>query len=326
MVERGAFAVESSANVRCGHPGAAYHPSVSGELTPATLPPRLLVLPRRGRALVSTDMHGNGDDFRRLCALFRALSAKEPDLHWVVLGDAVHGPNLRARRTNPEFYDFDDESWEIVAGLMTIAREREGRVHYVLGNHDYGHIGGMHTSKFFDDEVENLESKLSAANVERLRAYFRQALLAVVAPCGALLSHGSPDARLAALADLDRIALPPAPGDNYGCQVVRAFLTCYGQRREISEQLLSVVSAAGTPIVMVLHGHDRAEEGWFVEGGNQGCPVLFGALRENKRVVLLDLETTYASIADLREGHEILRLHGAEVDAIIAAGELKGTL
>lgn len=285
----------------------------------STLPRRLLVLPPRGHALVSTDMHGNGDDFRRLRALFLALAARDPELHWVVLGDAVHGPNDRARASAPEYYDYPDESWEIVAGLIELAAERPGRVHYVLGNHDYGHIGGTRTSKFFDDEVANLESRLDLADVERLRAYFRRAVLAVVAPCGALLCHGSPDDRLRAIGDLDRIALPPAPGDDYGCEVVRGFLTFYGQKGEVTERLLAVASQAGHRMVMVLHGHDRTPEGWFVEGGNQGCPVLFGALRERKSVVLLDLGATYASIGELREGREILRLYGAEVDGMIAA-------
>jgi hypothetical protein len=267
---------------------------------------------------VSTDLHGNGEDFRRLAALFRGLSAGGAEVHWVVLGDAVHGPNLRARQSSPEVYGFPDESWEIVEGLVALSHDHPGRVHYVLGNHDYGHIGGMHTSKFFDDEVENLESQRSLEEVERLRAFFRGALLAVVAPCGALLCHGSPDATLRTAEDLDRISLPPAAGDDYGCAVVRGFLTYYGQKGETTARLLDTMSGVGARLVMVLHGHDRTLEGWFVEGGNQGCPVLFGALREHKRVVLLDLEATYATIADLRQGSEILRLYGAEVEAILA--------
>ncbi len=59
----------------------------------------------------------------------------------------------------------------------------------------------------------------------------------------------------------------------------------------------------------MIHGHDRDEEGWFTEGGNQLCPVLFGAPRQNKRFVVLDLSGHYRGIADIRDGVEILRLY-----------------
>jgi len=61
---------------------------------------------------------------------------------------------------------------------------------------------------------------------------------------------------------------------------------------------------------MLLHGHDRDRGGWFVEGGNQGCPVLFGAPPAEKRFLRLDLAASYQSVDHLREGIEILRLYG----------------
>ena len=60
---------------------------------------------------------------------------------------------------------------------------------------------------------------------------------------------------------------------------------------------------------MVIHGHDRDEAGFFVEGGNQLCPVLFGAPRGARRYLRLDLAASYRGPADLREGAEILHLH-----------------
>jgi hypothetical protein len=69
------------------------------------------------------------------------------------------------------------------------------------------------------------------------------------------------------------------------------------------------VSRAGTEVRIVLHGHDRSEQGFFVEGENQLCPVLFGAPREKKRFVVLDLATSYPDVRALRDGHEIRRLY-----------------
>jgi hypothetical protein len=143
-----------------------------------------------------------------------------------------------------------------------------------------------------------------------MKALFASALLAVVAPCGALLSHGSPDDVLRRLSDLDAIDLPPARGDAYGVDVLRGWLFAYGQPRDKTERLLAVARRdTGFPLSFVVHGHDRDEGGFFVEGGNQICPVIFGAPRANKRCLVLDLEERYSGVQQLREGVEIQRVH-----------------
>src|SRR5688572_29470674 len=55
---------------------------------------RHLRLPGAGVAVVNTDVHGNGGDFRRLEVIFRERVAEHGALaHWVILGDVVHGPS-----------------------------------------------------------------------------------------------------------------------------------------------------------------------------------------------------------------------------------------
>jgi hypothetical protein len=273
---------------------------------------RHLVLPSRGRALVSTDLHGNADDFRKLRATFLTMRAEDPETHWIQLGDVVHAPDERARAENPALYDFPDESWAIVDGLRALMADDPSHVHFVLGNHDYGHIGGMRTDKFHPDEVAHLESTLDDAQRAALKDLFRGALLAVVAPCGALMCHGSPDDRLGALADLDRIELPPAKDDQIGPVILRSWLTAYGQPPHVTSRLLAKISRdADAPITFVVHGHDRDESGFYVEGENQICPVIFGAPRANKRCLVLDLSARYGNVRELRDGAEIVRIHGA---------------
>ena len=85
----------------------------------------------------------------------------------------------------------------------------------------------------------------------------------------------------------------------------------YGQLGEVTARLLSRLSEqTGLSLHVVVHGHDRDPSGWFSEGGNQVQPVIFGALPQNKRYLWLDLGCRYLSPDDLREGHEVLRLHG----------------
>lgn len=278
-------------------------------MLPAAMVRRTAILPARGVLLVSTDLHGSWDDFAALRARFLALRTAEPAAHWVILGDTVHGPSDEARARRPDLYDYSDMSAEIVAAILQLMREHPGRVHYVLGNHDHGHVGGPHTAKFYPDEVVALERRCTPAQVADLRALFEPALLAVAAPCGVLLSHGSPDDRLHQFSDLDDVRLLPRDNDPYHRHLLATFLCSYGQRDEISARLLARVSATAVPVSLVIHGHDRDEEGFFASGARQACPVIFGAPREQRRYVLLNLSSRYRCAADLRDGVEIRRVH-----------------
>jgi predicted phosphodiesterase len=272
------------------------------------MPQRWKKLPKHGTLLISTDLHGNLADFQRLRDIFLTQIVKDAGTQWVILGDMVHGPDERVRKVQPELYDYEDESLAIIEGILALQAEYPNHVHYVLGNHDYGHVGGPHTAKFYNDEVEHLETEIGEADVASLKRLFENALLAVVAPCGALLTHGSPHDGLKTLDDLNRIAFPPT--DAYLVGLMETFLTSYGQRGEVTARLLETVSRdCGHSITMVIHGHDREPDGYFVEGDNQLCPVIFGAPRENKRYVQLDLAAHYGSVDALGENDEIRRLY-----------------
>lgn len=272
------------------------------------MPSRFMWLPGRGRLLVSTDLHGNGEDFRSLRALFLRLLSEDPDTHWALLGDLVHGPDDFARAENAELYDYPDESATLPDEVLRMQVAHPHRVHYVLGNHDHGHIGGPHTGKFYDDEVQHLESCLDAEQRASLRALFSSAYLALAAPCGVLLCHGSPDHALQLPTDLDDIPLDIARCSPYQRRVLESFLRSYGQRGDVTERLLARFGTE-PPLRLVVHGHDRDEAGYFAEGDNQACPVIFGAPRANKRCLVLDLGRRYESVHDLREGIEIRRVH-----------------
>lgn len=276
---------------------------------------RHLRLVGSGVAIVNTDLHGNGGDFRRLEGIFRErVDEHGRAAHWVILGDVVHGPSAEARGHAAGLYDYADESAAIVARIVELCSEFPAQVHFVLGNHDYAHVGGMRTSKFYPDEAAALEASMPASEVERMRALFQSALLAVSSECGVLMTHGSPDATLQALADLNDIEIPRTQESAYHDRILRGLLFAYGQRRETTEKLLAQLSGVGSgqslrPLRVVLHGHDRAENGIFREGGNQVCPVIFGAHRHEKRYVELDLAAHYASADELRDGVEVRRLH-----------------
>ncbi len=273
--------------------------------------PRHLILPDRGTLLVSTDLHGNAEDFLRLRQHFEKLLQKDPQSRWLLLGDVVHGPDEQARQDQPEFYDFPDESYRIVEGIMDLQALHPRQVIYVLGNHDHGHVGGPRPAKFYPDEVHALEEKLDPEQVARLRAFFEEAVLAVAAPCGLLFCHGVPDDSLRDLCELDRIGLRLDSSDGDGQHVLSCLLRAYGQQASVVERMFLQLDKAhpGLDLRMVIHGHDRDPEGFFVEEGNQICPVIFGALKEHKRYLVLDLAKRYERPVSLREGKETRRLY-----------------
>lgn len=294
-----------SARTPASREGAAE--TASPEPRVAARPSAVRVLPSRGRLLVSTDLHGNLEDFTTLRRWFERALADGEDAHWALLGDLVHGPDEATAQREPGLYGFSDDSPALIDGLFELTRAHPGRVHFVLGNHDAGHLGFRHTGKFHPDEVLALEQRLSSTQHARFDALLRDAALVLLAPCGLLLSHGAPGDEVTSLALLDGPLPPTEPARR---AAIGELLWSYGQRREVAERLLARCSVeSGLELRVVVHGHDRDEAGWFVEGENQVQPVVFGARREHKRFLWLDLACRYDSPEALREGHELLRLY-----------------
>lgn len=280
----------------------------SGTSNVAQVTKRSLVLPDRGTLLVSTDLHGNLEDFLALETRAEAAWRDGVDLHWALLGDLVHGPDERAREQMPDLYDYADESPTLIDRVFELKQRHPERVHLVLGNHDVGHLGFPHTSKFHPDEVEALEVRLSSTQQERLRSLFSNGLLVLVAPCGLLLSHGVPGDALTSLALLDGV-LPPTRDQNDRFRAVNEVLWSYGQSAPIAASMLERLSdELGLRLRVVVHGHDRDQAGWYIEGDNQVQPVIFGAPRENKRYLEVDLSRPVQSCRQL-ESDMLRHLH-----------------
>jgi predicted phosphodiesterase len=276
---------------------------------PVAMPKRYVVLPERGTLLVNTDIHGNLEDFERRSQLFEAaLREDEEGAHWVILGDIVHGPDDLSRQKHPEFYGYPDESLKIVRGVARMQHAYPGRVHFVLGNHDHGHVGGPHTQKFHRDEVEWLETGAGAEDIATLRTLFQSGLLAVAAPCGLLLTHGAPNAAFESLDDLDTISLSGG-NDARREELLSSLLTHYGQRDDVASKVLDNVSRGGINLRVIVHGHDRDERGFFMEGELQLCLCIFGTPRQEKRYLRVNLGARYGHVSNLRDGFEIRRLY-----------------
>ena len=282
-------------------------------------PKVVTVTDRCGPVLISADLHGNLADFEQLRALFLASDARGEQPMWISVGDWVHGPaeddprrDVLDRHGQP-LYAYRDETPAILEALFALMDRFGDRVISICGNHEHAHIGGRLTQKFHRNEAAHLEARLAPAAVEELRRRFATWPVVIrLAGCGIALTHGAPIP--ASVAEFERtryhrVAAPP--GDALSSAMAR-----YGFCRGEDLELLARLSEPGCELGVVVHGHNREEEGFYPSGAAALLLCTsFGARRARKTYLWLDRAQRYASLAALRDGIELRRLWPDAVDA-----------
>jgi hypothetical protein len=272
----------------------------------------------RGPVLVSADLHGNLADFERLRDLFLASDARGEDPLWISVGDWVHGPAERSDRTpildrfGQPLYAYRDETPAILEQLFALMDRFGDRVLSICGNHEHAHIGGRVTQKFHRNEAAHLESRLSPAAVEELRRRFATWPVVIrLAACGVALTHGAPIP--ASVDEFERSRFGRHGGD--ANDVLNSAMVRYGFCRGEDVELLSRLSEPGCELTVLVHGHDREEEGFYASGSAALLLCTsFGARRARKTYLWLDRGSRYPSLAALRDGVELRRLWPEAVD------------
>jgi Calcineurin-like phosphoesterase len=253
-----------------------------------------------GPVLVSADVHGHFEDFARLREIFLSSHARGEDPLWVSVGDWVHGPAGEPRA----LYDYPDRTPELLRGLFALMDAHPGRVLSILGNHEHAHIGGVRTSKFHDDEAAFLESQLNADFISDMKRRFRSWPMMVCLPAtGVVLTHGALTG--GGVADIERIRYS-GQIDSDAFEILRAAMTHYGYSEGADAALLEKL---GAPYSVIVHGHDREEDGFSPSGARALLLCTsFGARRETKSYLWLDPRRRYASPGELETA--IRRLWG----------------
>jgi hypothetical protein len=189
--------------------------------------------------------------------------------------------------------------------LFALMDRYPGRVISICGNHEHAHIGGYRTGKFHGDEAGHLEGRLSAEKVHELRRRFATWPMLVRLPsCGVVVSHGAPEP--ASVEELEQLRYqgPCSRRDLLLCAMSR-----YGFKPGEDVALLAALSDDRTYNVL-LHGHDREEEG-FSRNGAAALLLCtsFGARQPRKTYAWLDLAHRYASLDDLEGSGALRRLY-----------------
>lgn len=279
--------------------------------------PKVVTLRRStGPALISTDIHGNWRDFDRLRQLFWAAEERGEAPVWISVGDWVHGPSEERRKDITDargelLYDYEDETPRILSELFALMDQFPGRVISLCGNHEWAHIGGRRTQKFHSDEAAALERRLTPEQVAELRRRFASWPVVVrLAPCGIVMTHGAPDVASAAAFEQLRFSGPcPQRG------LLLSLMSRYGFYGEEDEALLAALSDDECRYSLLLHGHDREEEGHSPSGAVALLLCTsFGARQPRKTYAWLDLSRRYESLEELYASGALRRLWPELVD------------
>lgn len=272
-------------------------------------------LPERGVLIVATDLQGNFADYAALKAIYFAEKAAGNAPVLALCGDTVHGPDpvMNEPGNWPDFLGtpYVDESARLIEDFERFSRSE--RALSVLGNHEHAHIGGPVVPKFYPDEAAILDAALGAKRAA-MHAFIRTWPLVAVAPCGAVLLHGSPGGTEPDIAGFE--ALSYAGYEQIDIQkmhrhdTVGALLWSRKASAEQARALLAGTQVGASTNTFTVFGHDVVREGWECTGDEQICvSTSFGLFDRDKVYLRLDLSARYAGAQALRPGVEIRRLY-----------------
>lgn len=263
---------------------------------------KLLKLPEEGRLLVSTDLHGNRADFEAL----RSVWERDRSTHWLILGDIVHGPSDEEALRKPEFHGYEDESAALVGEIAALCVEY-ANVNVLLGNHDWSHVGGPMTRKFWTNEAAHLESQMESGAVEAMRSFFlEEAYLWAYTPSGLFFSHGAAGVAPDDLSLLENLTFDSRQLADRA--IMNSAMCSYGQDDDTMRRFLDILGELlGQSFDVLVHGHDRDEDGWYTEGPYQACPVIFGARHDQKAYLDIDLSQQFDNAGALAAA--VRRIH-----------------
>ena len=155
----------------------------------------LIELPRKGKALIVTDIHGNLTDFEEYMRIWNKLKGR--DSHFILTGDYIHS-----------MFTTKDHSIEIL-DCIKWHYEHTKNFHVLLGNHEWSHISGMAVYKSGINQKREFERllkhKFGTGWEHQLSLYidfFKALPLAVRTQNGVFISHAAPAKKISGIRDI----------------------------------------------------------------------------------------------------------------------------
>lgn len=160
---------------------------------------KLIELPRKGRALIITDIHGNIEDFGKFMTMWDRF--KDDDNHLILTGDFIHAMGMD-----------NDKSVEILEYVKLQCKNSEN-FHVLLGNHEWATISqkivfkaGINQTYNFDDLLKEKFGENSEQKLEEYIEFFKTLPVAVRTDNRIFISHAGPPHNIRSLDEIVHIA------------------------------------------------------------------------------------------------------------------------
>ncbi|MDX9693946.1 MAG: metallophosphoesterase [Methanothermobacter sp.] len=244
---------------------------------------KLIELPKKGKALVITDIHGNIDDYNRFMDIWENF--RDRDNHLIQTGDLIHGMDLK-----------NDKSIEILDSAK-YKFENSKNFHLLLGNHEWSLISKTEIYKAGINLTLNFETLLKQKfgiqwedKLENYIKFFKKLPVAVKTGNKVFISHAGPPRYID---DIDEIIQITNAGYSKNRKLFELLWNRYGDYTK--EDIDSFLENTGCNAMMVGHAPVNG-----VELTNKRQLVVASSYTMGKRAyVKLDLERKIKNGKDL---------------------------
>lgn len=244
---------------------------------------KLVKLPKNGKAIVVTDLHGNLDDYKRYIAVWKKCG--EEKTHFILTGDFIHAMGLE-----------NDRSIDILESVK-YNWENSEYFHPLLGNHEWSTISKVSVFKAGIDQSLNFEALLKERfgktwkkKLEEYEKFFKKLPVAVKTDNKVFISHAGPPRNIKNLEEIINIADDGYLGN------VKLYQILWNREEDFAEgDMKSFLRAVGCTAMIV--GHTPVNGVKLV--GKEQIIVSSSYTLGKKAYVLLDLEKKIKDAKDI---------------------------
>jgi hypothetical protein len=244
---------------------------------------KLVQLPKKGKALVVTDLHGNLDDYNKYMGIWEKFRNKNN--HFILTGDFVHAMGRK-----------NDRSIDILENVK-YNWENSENFHPLLGNHEWSTIskisvykGGVNQSMNFETLLKERFGDNWQSKLDEYQEFFKKIPIAVKTDNKVFISHGGPPRDIKNLDEIIHIA------DEGYLDNVKLSQILWNRPGDYAENdLKSFLSAVGCNAMIV--GHTPVD-GFKIIGNAQ--LIVSSSYTKGKKVYInMDLEKNIKDAKDI---------------------------
>lgn len=242
---------------------------------------RLMKLPKRGRALIFTDLHGDLDDYNKY---LEKWDFNDPDCHIIIAGDFIHSIYKK------------DYSLEVLEDMIDKYKKYDN-FHPILGNHEWAHIVGANVFKANINQKIDFERMIIEKRgsldpyLSDYIDFFKSIPFFIQCENGVFVSHAGPSPKIKTYDDYKSII----EGEEYLDRSVYYVLWSRFEKDYSIEDVSRFLDIVESNVMVI--GHNVISEGYEIFGRQMILSSSFGA--EKKLYLDIDLERQISNTDDL---------------------------